>query len=342
MKERVRLDIDALAEADEGEGFAGIAGTLHRISVEERSRRRRRFFTALAVVAISLMVAALGALAARRSLARSTAQRAYAAYERAAYYNHNRRHAEALQEINAAIGTLPGEADFYIERGEALLGLGETRHVEARRNFERARELDPQNVRACSKLGWWYAAEKQFAESRRYFDRALTLAGRDERARALVLCDRGWALLWEYDQRRMQGESDAAICPLLAEAVVCLEEARDLLKGRNDKDPKLADVYNNLAWAANLSGDTAAAIEYGKKAIELVPTFGWAYNSLGDAFVTSNQLEAALNFYSKGIAVDPINGQIYCNRSKLYARLGKGELAERDRKAAETLGFRCE
>jgi Tfp pilus assembly protein PilF len=342
MSEKVRIDIDALAEADEGDNFASFAQVLHKISVEERDRRRHRALKASLILAVALSVACGGVMYANRSLARSVAQRADAAYERAVDYNHNRRHSEALEAINTALGLRPNSAEFYNERGEAYLGLGEKWHEHARKSFEKARELDPGNVRAHTKLGWYNASEGNYVESRKQFDKALNIAKHEEHKRALVLCDRGWALLREYDEKQAKKQRSSEIQPLLAEALNYLKESRDILTRLNETDPKLADVYNNLAWAANLSHDPHGAIENSKKAIELVPTFGWAFNSLADAFVTTGQYEAALNFYSKGIAVDPANGQMYCNRSKLHLKMKNKALAEKDQKAAQTLGFHCD
>ena len=167
-----------------------------------------------------------------------------------------------------------------------------------------------------------------------------------------MLGDRGWSLIQEAHQKRGNQPEDA-VAGKLHEAIDHLNRAREVWENQNSTSPELAHVYNNMAWAFNELGRTLRApaaskgsylqaIKAAQKAVEIIPTFGWAFNSLADAYAGLEDYPAAIIAYSKAIVVDPVNAQAYCNRSHAYERVGERSLAERDRKHAEMLGKKCD
>ena len=93
---------------------------------------------------------------------------------RAMYAYHARRDYEAARaELNVAGKTLPNDPEVYYVTG--LLDRRQARWDESLKNFERALELDPRNFERVDEAGLLYQGLRQFAESNRYYERALAL-----------------------------------------------------------------------------------------------------------------------------------------------------------------------
>ena len=75
-----------------------------------------------------------------------------------------------------------------------------------------------------------------------------------------------------------------------------------------DKDPKIAEAYNNRGIAYRKKGDNDQAIKDYDKAIELNPQYALAYNNRGYAYMTrgnDGDYELAMNDFKTGLSLNP-------------------------------------
>ena len=87
------------------------------------------------------------------------------------------------------------------------------------------------------------------------------------------------------------------------------------------------DVYNNLANAYCLSGNSQEAIATFKKAIEFNPGFVDAYNNLGIVYQALGETEEAISLYKKAMEINPDHPSAYNNLGTIYESLEKYEEA---------------
>lgn len=111
------------------------------------------------------------------------------------------------------------------------------------------------------------------------------------------------------------------------EASTALEKAVSL-------KPDDAAVWNNLAHAYVVAGDTNKAAEAFQKATELKPDFHEALHNLGLTLSILNKYEEALAAFERAIYVKPDKHESMYNAACLYALLGKREGALKNLKKA--------
>src|SRR5207247_3648011 len=83
----------------------------------------------------------------------------------------------ALAELEVARRSLPN--DSWIFRLMGSIQRRQGRWEESTRNFERAIELDPRDLRILDQTGLSYGMVRRYAEQKSTFDRALTVAPND-------------------------------------------------------------------------------------------------------------------------------------------------------------------
>jgi tetratricopeptide (TPR) repeat protein len=81
------------------------------------------------------------------------------------------------------------------------------------------------------------------------------------------------------------------------------------------------------------------AIENYSKAIKIDPKLAKAYNNRGIAYMWKKQYDLALTDFSKTIALDPKNGKAYNNRAIVYSYQGENNKALQDLHKAQSLGI---
>ncbi len=84
-----------------------------------------------------------------------------------------------------------------------------------------------------------------------------------------------------------------------------------------NKRPENARAWNNLGWAYSWTGDSAKAVPYFNKAIELKRDYAEAYNNLGADLYKLKRPAEALEDLNKAIQLNPECANAYCNRAAL-------------------------
>jgi tetratricopeptide (TPR) repeat protein len=96
---------------------------------------------------------------------------------------------------------------------------------------------------------------------------------------------------------------------------------------------KAAKEYERASKALQ-KGDLEAAIQYYKKAIAIDPGFSTAINNLGSTYLRVNGTDLAIEQFNKAIAVDPHAATPYSNLAIAYLRQDQYSDAERTARRA--------
>ena len=96
------------------------------------------------------------------------------------------------------------------------------------------------------------------------------------------------------------------------------------------KDPYLASIYNNRAFANYRMGFYDWAIEDVTAATHLQPNFVLAYNNRGVFYATKGEFGRAVEDYDKAVDLQPRFEPAYSNRGQAQFFLGRFEDAARD------------
>jgi len=81
------------------------------------------------------------------------------------------------------------------------------------------------------------------------------------------------------------------------------------------------------------------AIDNYSKAIKINPNFAKAYNNRGIAYTLKKQYDLAIADFTKAIELDPKNGKAYHNRAIVYSYQGETDKARQDLQRAQRLGI---
>ena len=81
------------------------------------------------------------------------------------------------------------------------------------------------------------------------------------------------------------------------------------------------------------------AIDNYSKAIKINPKFAKAYNNRGTAYILKKQYALAIADFTKAIEFDPKNGKAYHNRAIVYSYQGETDKARQDLQKAQSLGI---
>ncbi|MFZ5996782.1 MAG: response regulator [Nitrospirota bacterium] len=111
-------------------------------------------------------------------------------------------------------------------------------------------------------------------------------------------------------------------------------ESRDLANAENQlinasqiapDSPTILLHFGQLSLA---KGDTNAAIDYFKEAINRKPLFVKAYNAIGEVYESLGDLETAIKYYEQAHSISPSNTERLIALSKLYYKSGEAGKAE--------------
>jgi len=100
-----------------------------------------------------------------------------------------------------------------------------------------------------------------------------------------------------------------------------------------------AKEYRDKGYAAQLSGDIDAAAEFYTKAISLDPSLAAAYNDLGVIFEMRGDVDRAEENYLRAISIDPVYLNAYTNLALLYENKRDLEKAKAFWKKRAELGY---
>jgi TolB-like protein len=106
------------------------------------------------------------------------------------------------------------------------------------------------------------------------------------------------------------------------------DEGRQLAEEAISLDGELAEGHAALGLIHMAEGNLHEAARSSRRAIELNPSLGFAYNILANALNRLGQADEALTTRRKGLAVDPLNPPLVANMAGSEIRAGNPDRAE--------------
>lgn len=184
-----------------------------------------------------------------------------------------------------------------LKRGVVSLGVG--RVSEARRDLEKAVELNPRSAKSAYALGEAYLLEGNNDFAKHMFVRSLNLGASNHR----ILSGIGQALL------RLEAYDEAA---------VALDR---LVKAR----PKDTEAWLNLGQAYEYGGRHDKAIEAYHAVIDIAPGEARGYLGLGSVYQQKGDLTAAIDVWRAGARLASGSFSLHYNLALAYAQIGQYE-----------------
>ena len=269
-------------------------------------------------------------------------------------YKASRDYDTARTELELARKSLPNDPLVYIYT--AAIDRRQGRWEESIQNWERGIEHDPRNYRYLVEAAFTYAGMRQFAQSARIYERALSISPADRFARSqlaqLPFLERADLAPWEAELSRVATASPEAEAEIANALFFCGLAKRDsALTSRALRaiSPEgLRDTYNNSLWsrewfvglAARTFGEQddartafskARLIE--EKTVAEQPGYAPAWSRLGLIDAALGRREEAIREGSRAcellpIQKDALDGPSYVtNLAMIYALLGEKDLA---------------
>ena len=236
----------------------------------------------------------------------------------------------AVLASEKAVALAPDNPVIHYALATSLAAAG--RVDEAVRAFEQVTRLKPSDPAPWRAIGRLHAEKHRFNEAAKALDQAMQLQPGD----AAIVADRGDVAvalnkpddaIRFYELATRQQPSSAILFSKLGLVYQVSKQASAAetayLKALK-LDPKLADVYNNLAWLmAGDSARSADALKWAEKANLIAPntptyldTLGWFQHLRGDD-------AKAIASLQKAIQLKPDLAEAHHHQGLIYAKQGK-------------------
>jgi protein O-mannosyl-transferase len=184
---------------------------------------------------------------------------------------------EAMAHFQRALEIQPNNVEAIVNLGLAYSQIG--RLNEAMAEYRRALELEPNNAETHDKLGGILLRQGQLNEAIGCFQKALEL----QPDNVSTLVNLGCALV-------QQNQPDAAM--------VCYQKALAI-------DPENAPAHSNLGNILFRRGLVDEAVEHYRRALKSQPDYTDAHNNLGVALLTLGKADEALAHWREAVKIDP-------------------------------------
>jgi len=116
------------------------------------------------------------------------------------------------------------------------------------------------------------------------------------------------------------------------------QKAAGLLVKAIEKDPRMAEAYNNRGNAYREMKKYREALQDYNQAISIDPQFIVAYNNRGNVYYDQQNYQMAIRDYNKAISLNSSYNRAYLNRGLAYLQLKRSDLACQDFTRACQLG----
>jgi tetratricopeptide (TPR) repeat protein len=266
---------------------------------------------------------------------------AYVWYDRARIYSLRGQMGEAITAYSRAIELEPDIAFIVHHRGVAFLNMGE--FDQALSDFTRARELQPDNPWHLADGGYARVALGQFAEAVADLSKAIHLREQGGKAEAWMWRARGeayvglgeWELALADFSQALELEPGVSGRWYRAQYLMQLgqfAEGRDYYLSVLERIPDSASALNNLAWLLATCEvpkflDAPRAVELARKAVELAPTEGNNWNTLGVAQYRAGDWPAAVESLRKS---DELGGEAVLGFNAFFLAMAHWRLGHQD------------
>jgi protein O-GlcNAc transferase len=254
------------------------------------------------------------------------------------------QHADALRQIDKALGVNSATADAHNNRGNVLVAL--KRFDEAVASYGRAITLKPDYAEAFVGRANALHELKKFEDALDSCEKALAL--KPDHAEACYNFGNSLAALKRFDEALIQYNRAIALKPNNAEVFNnrggVLQELKQYEAALKDFDkaislkPDYAEAFNNLGLALAAMRRFDAAMASYDRAIALKPDYFGAFNNRGATLLELKRFHLALRDLDKSIEIAPNFGNAYCNRADALKRLDRWEDALADYNRGIALG----
>ena len=166
-----------------------------------------------------------------------------------------------------------------------------------------------------------------------------TEAEKDARSKspdAVDLAMRGWAVVWQEQQRQRTKENNNAAQALFEQALKIDPNETDALAG----DALTYFLEYTRGWATTGTDYEAKILGQADRAITLAPDNVWAYNVKSLYFTSSQRANEGLSAADAGLAINPDDPPLYRARGTALLVLGRYEQAISDVQQAMRLSPR--
>jgi len=217
-------------------------------------------------------------------------------------------YSEAITIFDSAIQLNPEEPDYFVHRGLAHQGNGDTKGAEA--DYRAALELNPGHSIAYHNLS--ILLKQDGKASRELLDKAIE----NNPDLSYPYIERGAYLLEEEDYTGALRDFNKAL----------------------QLDPKSAENWLNRGLAKEKVGDLRGAYHDFTRTIALAPQLEKAWLSRGNILTKQQRFAEAVEDYSVAITYYPEYGIAWLNRAIAHHHLGQKQAACTDARRAASLG----
>jgi|GEM_PF-3784517 len=190
----------------------------------------------------------------------------------------------------------------YIASGVKLLDSGKLQ--EANSAFQKAAELEPDNIKALEGLGKTYLYLDKNKEAERIFNRVLKLDPRNISAMTSL------AMIYSWSKR--------------------YQEAVNLYKKVLEIDPKNIMANTGLAEAYNWMGSRKQSITQYEEVLRQDPRDIRAYKGLAEVYVWDNRLKDAEGIYKNALNILPQSAPLHNSLANIYVLMGSWSQAKEE------------
>lgn len=249
------------------------------------------------------------------------------------YMSTGRDPAQAVEHYQAAIDIEPAHAGAFYGLGQAMARLG--RNGDAVAMLRKAGDLQPANplpamaeAAVHREMGDERPALVAYGEALRRQPRLA--AAHVGRAEVLQAAGNVPAAIDEYlaavDDEPRNAEIQLRL-GMAYQQVGNPSAARNAYLRAVELAPDLAVAYNNLAWlASGAVKDTDRALEWARKAVELLPGDANAHDTLGWVHHVRGEYDAAVAAYRRALDIDTDNALVRLHLALTLA--GQGAMAQ--------------
>jgi protein O-GlcNAc transferase len=206
---------------------------------------------------------------------------------------------DSIRSLSRSLALNVSNAEAHKVLGRDLMAIG--RFDEAQLEFEQGAKYDPQSAEMQYNLGRLFSIQDQWPAARRAFEQALRL----DPSYVEAYDGLGFAL-------EAVGEDAAAVANY--EKAAQLNEAR---KGI------FAAPYVNLSAYYNRTGNTNAALDFARKAVQVNPKSDRGWFQMAKAHERQGELDAAVDTLNRAISINAGASSYYYVLATVYRRLGR-------------------
>ncbi len=210
---------------------------------------------------------------------------------------------------------------YWVEHFNAGIRLSneEQNFAAAAEEFQKAIDLDPQDVRAYTNLAFCLRKTGRQAEAFALFQRAITLNPTDANTRKNLAAS-------YIDMARGEAKEKRFV-----EAIALYEKAAELDTTVADTQFEQANAYSEAAQAESIAVAKRQyydkAVTLYKRVLERSPDNIDATFNLGTAYLAMDNLDEALPLLQKAVSLDPKAFDFHYRLGRAYARAGSDEMA---------------